>query len=383
MVMAGAEEAAVSAEEAAFRVLDPGEAWPADLPRACGRLADLFARMPGMADPRVLRGENGEAEDVFPFPYLSRSVEAQKAYPTLSEALEDYFGIRDAQDRLNQKSASMVRTLKGQLDRCQRKLAMQLEELSSAERMEEYRRMGEAVNANLYRLKKGMTEATLPDWSDPDGGTLTVPLDIRLTPSQNAQRYFKKYQKARSAREAAAEQRDKTLAEMDYLEGMLLDVDKCEQESELEEIRQELVRTGYLKKVTNRRQQRQLPQSRPARFVSADGIEILVGKNAAQNDRLTLSAKPEEMWLHAKDMPGSHVIIRKEGEIPQETLKEAALLAAWFSKGQRSSLVPIDYTLRKYVKKPSGALPGKVIYTHHKTAYMTPDEAEIRKIRPL
>ncbi|MBQ1391622.1 MAG: hypothetical protein IIY82_07715, partial [Firmicutes bacterium] len=98
---------------------------------------------------------------------------------------------------------------------------------------------------------------------------------------------------------------------------------------------------------------------------------------------LTLSAKPEEMWLHAKDMPGSHVIIRKEGEIPQETLKEAALLAAWFSKGQRSSLVPIDYTLRKYVKKPSGALPGKVIYTHHKTAYMTPDEAEIRKIRPL
>ena len=372
-----------SAEEAAFRVLDPGEAWPADLPRACGRLVDLFARMPGMADPRVLRGENGEAEDVFPFPYLSRSVEAQKAYPTLSEALEDYFGIRDAQDRLNQKSASMVRTLKGQLDRCQRKLAMQLEELSSAERMEEYRRMGEAVNANLYRLKKGMTEATLPDWSDPDGGTLTVPLDIRLTPSQNSQRYFKKYQKARSAREAAAEQRDKTLAEMDYLEGMLLDVDKCEQESELEEIRQELVRTGYLKKVTNRRQQRQLPQSRPARFLSADGIEILVGKNAAQNDRLTLSAKPEEMWLHAKDMPGSHVIIRKEGEIPQETLKEAALLAAWFSKGQRSSLVPIDYTLRKYVKKPSGALPGKVIYTHHKTAYMTPDEAEIRKTRPL
>ena len=188
---------------------------------------------------------------------------------------------------------------------------------------------------------------------------------------------------SRSAREAAAEQRDKTLAEMDYLEGMLLDVDKCEQESELEEIRQELVRTGYLKKVTNRRQQRQLPQSRPARFVSADGIEILVGKNAAQNDRLTLSAKPEEMWLHAKDMPGSHVIIRKEGEIPQETLKEAALLAAWYSKGKNSSTVPVDYTLRKYVKKPSGALPGKVIYTHHKTAYMTPDEAEIRKIRPL
>ena len=370
----------VSAEEMAYRVLSPGETWPEDLQAACARLADLFARLPGMADPRVLYGEAGEAEEVFPFPYLSRRTDRQQAYPALSDALEAYFGARDARDRLNQKSASMVRTLKGHLDRCQRKLGMQLEELASAERMEEYRRMGEAINANLYRLKKGMTEAVLTDWSSGEAQELTVPLDIRLTPGQNAQRYFKKYQKARTARETAAEQRDKTLAEMDYLEGMLLDVDKCDGESELEEIRQELVRTGYVKKVTSRRQQRQLPQSRPAAFLSADGIEILVGKNAAQNDRLTLSARPEEMWLHAKDMPGSHVIIRQEGEIPQETLKQAALLAAWFSKGQHSSLVPVDYTRRKYVKKPAGAAAGKVIYTHHKTAYMTPEESEIRKI---
>ena len=277
----------------------------------------------------------------------------------------------------------MVRMLKSQLERCQRKLAMQQEELASAERMEEYRRMGEAINANLYQLKKGMTEAELPDWNDPEGGTLTVPLDIRLTPSQNAQRYFKKYQKARSAREVAAQQRDKTLEETDYLEGMLLDVDKCVGESELEEIRQELVRTGYMKKNTNRRQQRQLPGSKPYRYLSADGIEILVGKNAAQNDRITLGAKPDETWLHAKDMPGSHVIICREGEIPLTTMKQAALLAAWYSKGQRSSLVPVDYTLRRYVKKPSGAAPGKVIYTHQKTAYMTPEEEEIKGIRLL
>ena len=371
----------VAAEEMACRVLQPGEDWPEDLQNACSRLADLFARLPGMADPRVLFSENGEAEDVFPFPYLSRRVDSQHAFPTLSEALEIFFGTRDARDRLSQRSATMLRTLKGQLDRCQRKLAIQLAELSSAEKMEEYRRMGEAINANLYQLKKGMSEAHLPDWSSPDGGTITVPLDIRLTPSQNAQRYFKKYQKARSAREIAAEQRDRTLAEIDYLEGMLLDVDKCVGESELEEIRQELVRTGYLKKVTNRRQQRQLPTSKPCRYLSADGIEIVVGKNAAQNDRLTFSAKPDELWLHAKDMPGSHVIVRCEGEIPQATLKQAALLAAWYSKGQRSSMVPVDYTLRKYVKKPSGAMPGKVIYTHQKTAYMTPDETEIREIR--
>ena len=373
----------VAAEELACRVLTPGEEWPENLENTCARLANLFRRLPDLADPRVLRGEDGEAQDVFPFPYLSRPLDHQEAYGTLSEALESYFGLRDAKDRLNQRSASMLRMLKGQLERCEKKLAMQEEELASAQRMEEYRVMGEALNANLYQLKKGMTEAILPNWFTPEGGEITVPLDIRLTPSQNAQKYFKKYQKARSARETAAVQRDKTLAEMDYLEGMLLDVDKCVGESELEEIRQELVRTGYMKRVTNRRQQRQLPQSKPYRYLSADGIEILVGKNAAQNDRLTLGAKPEEMWLHAKDMPGSHVIIRCEGEIPQETMKQAALLAAWYSKGQRSSLVPIDYTRKKYVKKPSGAAPGKVIYTHYKTAYMTAEESEIRTIRLL
>ena len=371
----------VAAEELACRVLQPGEEWPENLQDTCSRLAALFDRLPGMADPQVLFGENGEADDVFPFLYLSRRISSQRSFTTLSEALEICFGTRDARDRLNQRSASMLRTLKSQLDRCQRKLAIQLEELSSAEKMEEYRRMGEAINANLYQLKKGMASAELPDWFSPDGGTITVPLDIRLSPSQNAQKYFKKYQKARSAREIAAEQRDRTLEEIDYLEGMLLDVGKCVGESELEEIRQELVRTGYLKKVTSRRQQRQLPRSKPCRYLSADGIEILVGKNAAQNDRLTLGAKPDELWLHAKDMPGSHVIVRCEGEVPHTTLKQAALLAAWYSKGQRSSLVPVDYTLRKYVKKPSGAMPGKVIYTHHKTAYMTPEESEIREIR--
>ena len=369
-----------SAEELACRVLQGGE-WPDDLRDACRRLAGLLRRLPDMADARVLFNENGEAEDVFPFLYLSERTDAQRPYKTLSEALEVYYGTRDVRERLNQRSASMIRMLKGQMDRCQRKLAMQLEELSSAERMEEYRRMGEAINANLYQLKKGMAEATLTDWNDPEGGTITVPLDVKLTPGQNAQKYFKKYQKARSAREIAAQQRDKTLEEIDYLEGMLLDVDKCVGESELEEIRQELVRTGYMKKTTSRRQQRQLPQSKPYRYLSDDGIEILVGKNAAQNDRITLGAKPGEMWLHAKDMPGSHVIVCTEGEIPQATMKQAALLAAWYSKGQRSSMVPVDYTLRKHVKKPSGAAPGRVIYTHQKTAYMTPEEDEIKGIR--
>ena len=370
-----------TAREMAFRVLSPGESWPERLEEAAEKLAGLLGRLPEMQSPRVLYGESGEAEDVFPFPFLSRDLDRQKPFPSVSAALEAFYGVRDQQDRLRQKSASMVHLLKGRIERCEKKLALQEEELAGAARMEEYRIMGEVLNANLYTLEKGAAEAVLPNWYDPEGGSITIPLDIRLTPSQNAQRYFKKYQKARSARQTAAEQKENTLRELDFLEGMLLDVGKCVGESELEEIRGELVRAGYMKKVSNRRQQRSLPGSKPFRYLSSDGIEILVGKNAVQNDRLTLAARPDEMWLHAKDMPGSHVIIRREGDIPPDTLKQAALLAAWYSKRQRSSLVPIDYTRRRYVKKPSGAAPGKVIYTHQKTAYMTPEEADIRAIR--
>ena len=373
-----------AAEEIAFRVRQGAGVDPEaeeDLPELCRRTAELLARLPEMKSPRVLFDDAGEAADVFPFPYLSRDLGRQREYLSVSAALEAYFGTRDAQDRLRQRSTSMVRLLKSQVERCEKKLALQEQEIFGAEKMEEYRVMGETLNAHLYELKKGMTETLLDNWYDPEGGKIMIPLDPRLTPSQNAQRYFKKYQKARSARETAAEQREKTLAELDYLEGMLLDMDKCVGESELEEIRAELIRTGYMKRVTNRRQQRALPQSRPYRYESSDGITILVGKNAAQNDRLTTNARPDEVWLHAKDMPGSHVIIQAEGEIPPDTLKEAALLAAWYSKGRRSTAVPVDYTRKRHVKKPSGAPPGKVIYTHHKTAWMAPEESEIKKIR--
>ena len=374
---------ALAARELAFRVLDPGEDRTDDLPRTAERLCDLLRRLPDMASPRVLCDVSGEATDALPFPYLSLNLDLQRPAPTLSTALERCYGVRDAQDRMRQKSASMVHLLKGQIERCERKLALQEEELASAAKMEEYRLMGELINANLWRLKKGQAEAALPNYYDENGGSVTVPLDARLTPAQNAQRYFKRYQKARAARVTAAQQRELTLKELDYLEGALLDVGKCVGESELEEIREELARAGYMKRVSSRKEKRALPRSKPYRYRSSDGIEILVGKNAAQNERLTLSAAPDEMWLHAREMPGSHVIIRATGEIPLTTLKQAALLAAWYSKGQRSANVPVDYTLRRYVKKPGGTPTGFVTYVNQHTAYMTPTEAEIRQIEKL
>lgn len=370
----------VAAKELAFRVLPRGTDRSEDLQDTAARLSDLLQRLPDMADPRVLMDEGGDPADVFAFPYLMYPVAQQEGAVTVSAALERYFGSRDRQDRLNQKAASMVRILKNHIERCEKKLAQQEEDLSNTARLEEYRLMGELINANLWQLKKGQTEAVLPNYYDENGGTMTVPMDIQLTPVQNAQRYFKKYQKARTTREMAAQQRGSTLQELTYLEGMLLDVGKCVGESELEEIRAELVSTGYVKKAANRRQQRALPKSKPYHYRSTDGIDIFVGKNAAQNERLTGDARPNEMWLHAKDMPGSHVIIRAEGEIPSQTMAQAATLAAWYSKGQNSSMVPIDYTLRRYVKKIPGGATGMVTYTNQKTAYMTVSEADVKQI---
>jgi predicted ribosome quality control (RQC) complex YloA/Tae2 family protein len=213
----------------------------------------------------------------------------------------------------------------------------------------------------------------VPNYYEEGMPMLKVELDERLSPGQNAQRYFKLYQKARNAQTLAAEQIEKTSAELNYLEGQLDNLEKCQEEAELAELRQELERFGYVRANRNRRQLKQLPPSKPMRFTAPSGRVVLVGKNNLQNDKLTGTSQPNEVWLHAKDMPGSHVII--VGEEPDDaTIHYAARLAALYSKGRTSSRVPVDYTLRRYVKKPSGAKPGFVIYTNQHTLYVKPAE---------
>lgn len=180
----------------------------------------------------------------------------------------------------------------------------------------------------------------------------------------------------------AAVQRDATSAELDYLEGQLDNLGKCTAENELSELIEELRSEGYIKRERNKKRQK-LPPSKPMRFISSDGTEILVGKNNVQNDRLTLhTAEPNDIWLHTKNIPGSHVIIRSSGSVSDSTLVEAATLAAYYSKARGSSNVPVDYTPRKYVKKPAGAKPGMVIYSTNRTVYATPSEAVVNKLDP-
>ena len=364
-----------TARELAFRACgnEDAHADEYDLRAACARIAEELSRIPASVAPAVLYGPDGRPVDAVAFPYRSRAHLKSEAFPTISAAMDEFYRSRDRQERISQKSAAIHRTLKTNIERCERKLALQREALLGAERMEEYRISGELLTANLHLAEKGMTSVKLPNYYDPELREIEIKLDVKLSPSQNAQRYFKLYQKARNARTLAAEQIERTAEELNYLEGQMDNLGKCSGESELAEIRSELEKFGYLRRSTNRRQMKQLPPSQPMKFTAPSGAVVLVGKNNLQNDKLTFSADPDEIWLHVKDMPGSHVII--VGADPDdETILFAAKLAAAYSKGARSSNVPVDYTKRRYVKKPSGAKPGFVIYTNQHTLYVTPEE---------
>ena len=343
-----------------------------DLDAVCASIAAELHHIPNELSPAVLYGADGRPVDAIAFPYRSRAHLRSEAFPTISAAMDEFFRSRDRAERIAQKSAAIHRTLKNNIERCEKKLALQREALLGAERMEEYRVSGELLTANLHLAEKGMKSVSLPNYYDPELKEIEIPLDVKLSPAQNAQRYFKLYQKARNARTLAAEQIEKTSEELAYLEGQMDNLGKCSGESELAELRDELEKFGYVRRVTNRRQMKQLPPSQPMKFTAPSGATILVGKNNLQNDKLTFSADPNEIWLHAKDMPGSHVII--VGENPDdETIVYAAKLAAAYSKGANSSNVPVDYTRRRFVKKPSGAKPGFVIYTNQRTLYVTPE----------
>ena len=343
-----------------------------DLDAVCASIAAELHHIPNELSPAVLYGADGRPVDAIAFPYRSRAHLRSEAFPTISAAMDEFFRSRDRAERIAQKSAAIHRTLKNNIERCEKKLALQREALLGAERMEEYRVSGELLTANLHLAEKGMKSVSLPNYYDPELKEIEIPLDVKLSPAQNAQKYFKLYQKARNARTLAAEQIERTSEELAYLEGQMDNLGKCSGESELAELRDELEKFGYVRRVTNRRQMKQLPPSQPMKFTAPSGATILVGKNNLQNDKLTFSADPNEIWLHAKDMPGSHVII--VGENPDdETIVYAAKLAAAYSKGANSSNVPVDYTRRRFVKKPSGAKPGFVIYTNQRTLYVTPE----------
>ena len=274
--------------------------------------------------------------------------------------------------RVRQRANDLFHLLLHATERIQRRIAAQTEERTQCAEKDTFRRKADLLSANLYRLKKGDPVAELEDFYEPDCPMVSIPLDVRLTPPQNAQRYYQQYKKACTAETVLTEQIAKGKAELAYLESVLDALTRAETEADMEQLRQELIEQGYLRKTSRNRRPVKIQQ--PLSVTATDGTQILIGRNNLQNDRLTLkTAAKTDVWLHTQNIPGSHVIICTHGETPSEqTILEAAQLAAWYSKAQQSAQVPVDYCLVKYVKKPVGAKPGMVIFTNQRTLYVTP-----------
>lgn len=331
----------------------------------------------------MLTDKSGKPKDFCFIPIGQYGAElAEIKFDSPSALLDRFFGERADADRVKQRSGDLLKTILGIYERIGRKLAVQRKELEDCAAREELRVCGELLSANLYRLERGMSEFEAEDYVN--GGTRKIALDVRLTPAQNAQKYFSEYKKLDTAEKMLTkliEQGEKELLYMDSVFDAASRVGSgAGSEAALSEIRRELTETGYLKAQGGaKNREKPLP---PLKFRSSDGFEILVGRNNYQNDRLTLkTAAGGDLWLHTQKIAGSHVIIRADGaEIPDRTIEEAAILAATCSKGRGGTKIPVDYTRVRYVKKPNGAKPGMVIFTNNRTVLVDPDEALYERI---
>ena len=328
-----------------------------------------------------------EGKPLCTLPFIPKD-EEYRAFATMSEAAAEFYSSRAAAESVRRRTSAYEHIIKNAIAKLEKKMGIFSEAISSDDDNEKLKLYGELLTANMYSVPSRSDKAAVLNYYSDPPETILIPLDPRLTAAENAQRYYTKYRKAKLAREHALKMQQETAGELSYLDELLYTLSCCESENELNEIRQELIAEGYLKDESSRKDRRgnvsskqKIPPSKPHCFVSRDGIQILVGKNNRQNDKLTMSiASPEDTWLHVKDVHGSHVIIKKGGSVPDTTLFDAAVLAAYYSKARGSGSVPVDYTLVKYVKKPAGAKPGMVIYTHQHTVYVAPDQEHIRML---
>ena len=307
-----------------------------------------------------------------------------KPFDTISKLLEGFYTERDNTARIKQKSHDTRRLVQTNIERCVKKKEIQQKTLRDVAGKEMWKRKGELLTANIYAVPKNATVFKTIDFYDENMAEIEIALDPTKSPSENAQKYFQKYNKAKRTLAAMEIQQKQNDEELAYLESVLNALDTAKDDADLAEIRTELAESGFIRRQPLKKGQQKPKKAKPMQYISSDGFEIFVGKSNLQNDELTLRiAEPTDIWLHTKEIPGSHVIIRTNGkdEVPIPTLEEAANIAAYYSKAKNSSMVPVDYTQRKNVKKPNGAKPGMVIYLTNKTIYITPDEQKIQALQ--
>ncbi|MDP4179082.1 MAG: NFACT RNA binding domain-containing protein [Bacillota bacterium] len=324
---------------------------------------------------------NGTVKDFYCIEFTYLCEYEAKQFDTSSILLQEFYLEKDKADRLNSRSINLQKIISNNLDRCTKKIKILEETLDECRDKDSYKIYGELLTANIYNIKKGDKSVHLLNYYLEGENYIDINVDEFKSPSENIQRYFKKYNKLKKSEEMASVQLKNAQEEYDYLQSVFTNLKNADNYNDIEEIKRELTETGYIRNKTKDKKKIKLKISKPLHFISSDGIDLYVGKNNYQNDYLTLKfADKHDLWLHTKNIPGSHVIIKKYGEIPERTLEEAAKLAAYYSKSKDSSKVPVDYTEVKNIKKPSGAKPGMVIYYTNKTVYVSPEKLDLKSI---
>lgn len=329
----------------------------------------------GAGKPNLIAINGKPMDFTFLYPQQYGFSAVSTEYSDYSSMLDDFYYRRDLNERMKVKSQDLLKLLANSSARIAKKLDIQTAELKKCAEREQYRRNGDLINANLHLLQKGDILAEVVDYYSEDCSTVRIQLDPLLTPTQNAQNYYKEYRKLQAAEHHLTGLIEQGKSDLTYIDSVLDLLSRAESERELAEIRQELTEEGIIKrrKTATGKQPPKLP---PLKFVSDDGFTVLVGRNNQQNDRLTLKeSRNYDIWLHTLNVPGSHTVIVCDGQQPpKRTIEQAAQLAAYHSGARQSGLVAVDYTLIKYVSKPRGAKPGMVIYTHQSTLYVHPNE---------
>ncbi len=326
----------------------------------------------GVFAPSLLLTPEGTAADFTAYePTAHKDVMHIERGESLSAVMDAFFARRDQNDRMRQKGASLKKRALSLLERLHKKIGIHEATLADTENMDKYRIFGEILCANLYRVEPGAAEVTLENFYE-DMQPIRIPLDKTKNASANAQLYFKKYRKLKTAAVVVCEELARAREEAAYMETVLEAISRAEDEDALAEIRREMAAGGYIKEETRSKKQKEAPAA-PLRF-EIEGFSVLVGRNNRQNDLVTLRlSRADDLWLHVKNMPGSHVLIQtNRGEVPDSVVRTAAQLAAYYSAGRDSAQVPVDYTAVKNVWKPSGAKPGMVLYEKQHTVYVTP-----------
>lgn len=349
-----------------------------NMPLLCDYISNIFESLTRCEFNFLSYFDESSVKDFYCTELYQLKDSSKKAYESPSALLEEFYFEKDKSDRLNAKSADLQKIVNNNIDRCNKKLVILSNTLEECTERDCYRICGELLTANIYAVKKGDKSVEVLNYYSEEDEYVHIKLDENKTPSENIQYYFKKYSKLKKSAEMAELQIDATKNELDYLQSVLTNIKNTETYEEIDEIRRELTDTGYIK--FKKEDKKKAKTSKPLHFLSSDGAHIYVGKNNIQNDFLTLKfADKQDIWLHTKNIPGSHVIIKNPGKISDKTLEEAAALAAFYSKAKESTKVPVDYTEVKNVKKPSGAKPGMVIYYTNKTIFTNPEKLELEK----